>query len=85
VRILLDTHCLIRLLDDSALLTPTARRRIRQAQTVYFSTASTWQLGLKWRMDKINVQPRVIAATALSMGLHELPIKLEAVLIPSEL
>jgi len=40
---------------------------------------------LKWRKGKINVEPRVIAATALSMGLHELPIELEAVLISSEL
>jgi len=85
VRILLDTHCLIWLLDDSALLTPTARRWIGQAQAVCFSTVSIWKLGLKWRKGKINVQPRVIAATALSMGLHELPIDLEAVLISSEL
>jgi len=39
---------------------------------------------LKWRKGKINVEPRVIAATSLSMGLHELPIELEAVLISSE-
>jgi len=46
VRILLDTHGLIWLLDGSALLTPTARRWIGQAQAA-FSTSSIWALGLK--------------------------------------
>jgi PIN domain nuclease of toxin-antitoxin system len=85
VKILLDTHCLIWLLDDSGRLTPTARRLISQAETVFFSTASIWELGLKWRKGKIDVQPRAIAAAALSVGLQELPIALEAVLISSEL
>lgn len=52
---------------------------------VCFSTASIWELGLKWRKGKINIQPRVLAGAALSMGLHELSIELPAVLISSEL
>jgi PIN domain nuclease of toxin-antitoxin system len=40
---------------------------------------------LKWRKGKIDVQPRAIAAAAVSAGLQELPITLEAVLISSEL
>jgi PIN domain nuclease of toxin-antitoxin system len=85
MKLLLDTHCLIWLLNNSPELTPAARRLIANAEAVYFSTASIWELGLKWRKGKINVQPRTIANAALACGLHELAIDLEAILISSEL
>ena len=85
MKLLLDTHCLIWLLNDAPELTPAARRLISDAETVYFSFASIWEIGLKWRKGKINVQPRAIAEAALGSGLHERSIELEAILISSEL
>ena len=85
MKLLLDTHCLIWLLNDAPELTPAARRLISNAETVYFSFASIWEIGLKWRNGKINVQPRVIAEAAMASGLHERSIELEAILIASEL
>ena len=85
MKLLLDTHCLIWLLNDAPELTPSARRLISNAETVYFSFASIWEIGLKWRKGKINAQPRAIAETALASGLHERSIELEAILISSEL
>ncbi len=85
MKLLLDTHCLIWLLNNSPELTPTARRYISRAEIVYFSSASIWELGLKWRKGKINMQPRRLVQAALECGLQELPIALEAILISSEL
>ena len=85
MKLLLDTHCLIWLLNDAPELTPAARRLISNAQSVYFSAASIWELGLKWRKGKINVQPRAVAEAALACGLHELGVELEAILVSSEL
>ncbi len=85
MKLLLDTHCLLWLLDDAPELTPRARRHILNAEIVHFSTASIWELGLKWRKGKINVQPRAIAKAAQQAGLRELVIDLAAVLLSSEL
>ena len=85
MKLLLDTHCLIWLLNDAPELTPAARRLIGNAEVVYFSTASIWEVGLKWRKGKINIQPRAMAEAALASGLHELNIELEVILISSEL
>lgn len=85
MKLLLDTHCLLWLLNDAPELTPTARRLIANAEVVYFSDASIWELGLKWRKGKINVEPRQIAEAAIASGLQALPIELTAILVSSEL
>lgn len=85
MKLLLDTHCLIWLLNDAPELTPTARRMISNAEAVYFSSASIWELGLKWRKGKINVLPRAVAEAAIASGLRELAIGLDAILVSSEL
>ena len=85
MRILLDTHCLIWLLDDSPSLSVKARRLILDAAEVYFSSASIWEIGLKWRKGKISVQPRLVAQAAMASGLRELPVSMEAMLVSCEL
>jgi PIN domain nuclease of toxin-antitoxin system len=85
VNLLLDTHCLLWLLTDSPALDERARRAITGAETVWFSEASIWELGLKWRKSKIAMQPRRIAAQALGNGLRALSISIEALLVSSEL
>lgn len=85
MKLLLDTHCLIWLLTDSPQLGAAARRAIKNAEDVWFSDASIWELGLKWRKGKIAVQPRRIAEQAFTNGLRSLPITLETILLSSEL
>lgn len=85
MKLLLDTHCLIWLLADSPQLDAAARKRIAEAEGVWFSEASIWELGLKWRKGKIAVAPRRLAAQALANGLRPLAIQLEALLLSSEL
>lgn len=85
MKLLLDTHCLIWLLTDAPELGGASRRAVMQADSVWFSDASIWELGLKWRKGKIALQPRRIAEQALSNGLIPLPMVREALLLSSEL
>ena len=84
MNLLLDTHCLLWLLTDSPVLDERARRAITGAESVWFSEASIWELGLKWRKGKIALQPRRVAMQALSNGLRPLPISMGALLVSSE-
>ena len=85
MKLLLDTHCLIWLLTDAPELDGASRRAVAQADSVWFSDASIWELGLKWRKGMIAVQPRRIAEQALANGLTPLPMVREALLLSSEL
>lgn len=85
MKLLLDTHCLIWLLTDAPQLDEAARRSIENAESVWFSDASLWEIGLKWRMGKIGVQPRRIFKQAISNGLRSLSIHQEALLLSCEL
>jgi PIN domain nuclease of toxin-antitoxin system len=85
VNLLLDTHCLIWALTDAPQLGSAARRAISEAQSVWFSEASIWELGLKWRKGKINLQPRRIHEQALDDGFRSMPITVEQLLLSCEL
>jgi PIN domain nuclease of toxin-antitoxin system len=85
VNLLLDTHCLIWALTDAPQLGPKARRTIAAADSVWFSEASIWEIGLKWRKGKISLQPRRIAEQAVRDRFRPMPITLESILLSSEL
>lgn len=85
MKLLLDTHCLIWLLADAPQLSEATRLIIADAESVWFSDASIWELGLKWRKGKIAMQPRYIAKQALTNGLRPLPIHHEPLLLSCEL
>ena len=85
MNLLLDTHCLIWALTDAPELGAAARRAIAAAGSVWFSEASVWELGLKWRRGKIALQPRRIVEQALRDRFRPMPITLEAILLSSEL
>jgi PIN domain nuclease of toxin-antitoxin system len=85
VKLLLDTHCLIWLLTDAPQLDAAARRTIGDAENVWFSDASVWELAFKWRKGKIALQPRRIVRQAVSNGLRCLPIHQEPLLLSCEL
>lgn len=85
MKLLLDTHCLVWLLTDAPQLDARARRACADAESVWFSDASIWELGLKWRKGKIALQPRRVAQQAIADGLRCLPIHQEALLMSCEL
>ncbi len=84
MRLLLDTHCLIWLVTDAPELDAAARRAIADADSVWFSDASLWELGLKWRKGKIAVQPRRSLRQAIANGLRPLAIHQEPLLVSCE-
>jgi PIN domain nuclease of toxin-antitoxin system len=85
VKLLLDTHCLIWALTDAPELDAKARRVIMDAESVWFSEASIWELGLKWRKGKIGLQPRRVFEQAQRDRFLPMPITIEAILLSSEL
>ena len=85
MKLLLDTHCLIWLLTDAPQLNAAARRSISDAESVWFSDASLWELGLKWRKGKIALPPRRISRQATGNGLRCLAIHQESLLLSCEL
>lgn len=85
MNLLLDTHCLIWALTDAPQLRRQARRAIASADSVWFSEASIWELGLKWRKGKIGLQPRRIVEQALRDRFRQMAITLEAILLSNEL
>lgn len=85
MNLLLDTHCLLWALTDAPQLGPPARRALAAADSVWFSEASIWELGLKWRKGKIALQPRRIVEQALRDRFRPMPVTLEAILLSSEL
>jgi PIN domain nuclease of toxin-antitoxin system len=71
--LLLDTHVLLWLLDDSARLGNGARDRIRDSAAVYVSAASTWELAIKAAIGKITLPDDLDDAIARS-ALRDLPV-----------
>ena len=85
MKLLLDTHCLIWALTDAPALSARARTTIARAEVVGFSEASVWEIGLKWRKGKINLQPRRVLDQALRDGFRPLALDLESILLSCEL
>ncbi len=85
MKILLDTHCLIWALTDAPALNEKARAAIARAEMVGFSEASVWEIGLKWRKGKINLQPRRVVEQALRDGFRMVALSIEPILLSCEL
>ncbi len=84
MKLLLDTHCLIWALADAPALSVAARAAMARADEVAFSEASVWEIGLKWRKGKINLQPRRVVEQALRDGFRLCALSLEPILLSCE-
>lgn len=72
MRLLLDTNILLWLMSDNKRLTSSARSLIVDASEVYVSSVSLWEVAIKWRIGKIEEDPRLIAGQLDSAGILEL-------------
>lgn len=72
MRLLLDTHVLI-WWDAGARLSREARNAIRDADEVYVSAASAWEIAIKTALGKI-VSSRTVSDAVESSGFTELPV-----------
>jgi PIN domain nuclease of toxin-antitoxin system len=62
VRVLVDTHIWLWLLQSPDRLSPAARSAVEQADDVVLSVASVWELAIKERLGKIALKLSVGAA-----------------------
>jgi len=74
VRLLLDTHILLWLMEDDPRLTASAHSLIEDASEVFVSSASIWEIAIKWRLGKIEENPKIVADHLQAAGLRELLI-----------
>ncbi len=74
MRLLLDTHVLI-WWDAGARLSRKAASAIREAEQVYVSAASAWEVAIKASLGRLETTRRFADAVAES-GFEELPIRI---------
>jgi PIN domain nuclease of toxin-antitoxin system len=74
VRILLDTHVLI-WWDEGARLHQEAKRAIRDADQVYVSAVSGWEIAIKTSLGRLRPK-RTVAVALEQSGFEELPLRL---------
>ncbi len=74
MRLLLDTHVFLWAVAGSASLKPAARRLIEEAEEVYVSAASIWEIAIKARLGKLKADPTELAAAIAPSGFLELPV-----------
>jgi PIN domain nuclease of toxin-antitoxin system len=72
VNLLLDTHVLI-WWDEGRRLSAEARRVIREAEDVYVSAASAWEIAIKTALGRIKPR-RTVEQAAAESGFLELPV-----------
>jgi len=88
VKLLLDTHLLVRAMGEPAWLGPALRELLEDPQhTLCFSVASLWELVIKAALGRggVQVQPSVLRRTLLDGGFVGLPIEAAHVLAVAQL
>lgn len=71
--LLLDTHVVLWLLDDSPRLGTDARSRIGAAGRVHMSAASAWEISIKRSLGKLVI-PEDFEQAVVASGLADLPV-----------
>lgn len=74
MRLLLDTHILYWWFYDPGKLSPHAVKTIKDAEEVFFSSASLWEIAIKVRLGKIKADPRQILHRTEQNDFIELPV-----------
>ena len=74
MRLLLDTHVLI-WWDEGARIAPKAAAAIRDADQVYVSAVTGWEIAIKASLGRLDTTRRVADAVVES-GFEELPVRL---------
>jgi PIN domain nuclease of toxin-antitoxin system len=74
VRLLLDTHIFLWLVDDDPRLTSQARNLIRSAERIFVSSATIWEISIKVRLGKLRVDSDELIEEMQKIGFDELPV-----------
>ena len=74
MRLLLDTHALLWLMEGSSRLSSQARKLIVNAAEVYVSSASIWEIAIKAQLGKIQGDAEAVVNQLEAAGLRELHV-----------
>ncbi|MHB2021019.1 MAG: type II toxin-antitoxin system VapC family toxin [Candidatus Xenobia bacterium] len=74
MKLLLDTQVLLWFLADSRRLARPAKKQIVDADEVWVSAASIWEISIKAAIGKLKVNPADVAAEIAPNGFAELPV-----------
>lgn len=74
MRILLDTHIFLWCLKDDKRLTKAAKSKILNANEVYISAASIWEISIKIKLNKLEADIDELVESIPASGFLELPI-----------
>ena len=74
MRLLLDTHVFLWLVSDPPRLSSRAKTLIRNAERIYISSATIWEVAIKVRLGKLRADPDELTGEMQKNGFEELPI-----------
>ncbi len=74
MRLLLDTHILLWAMSDNVKLSKAARRQIANADTIFASAASLWEISVKVALAKLHLDIDELVTLLGEAGLEPLPI-----------
>ncbi len=74
MRLLIDTQIFIWAVIDSKSLSSQARQVLLDADEVFVSAASIWEIAIKVRLGKLGGDPSTFTAAISQSGFNELPI-----------
>lgn len=74
MRLLLDTHVLLWSLADDPRIADIEARLLDEANEVFFSVASLWELAIKIGAGKLDLDVDELRRAALQSGFTELPV-----------
>ena len=75
MRLLLDTQILLWLVADDMRLSTSARLRILDATSVFISSASIWEIAIKFRIGRLRLDPDDAIREIEINGFEELPVR----------
>jgi PIN domain nuclease of toxin-antitoxin system len=75
MKILLDTHIYLWVVMDHPKLSQEARRLILDADEVFISSASIWEIAIKVSLGKIDANVEQLVQEIQNCGFVELPIR----------
>ncbi|MES2345205.1 MAG: type II toxin-antitoxin system VapC family toxin [Chlamydiota bacterium] len=75
MKLLLDTHIFLWSVLDNRKLTKKAKSIITQAEKVYVSSASIWEIAIKQGLKKIDGDLSQLIQAITDSGFYELPVR----------
>lgn len=85
MRLLLDTHVFLWCIKDDRKLSKQARSKILQASEVYISSASIWEVTIKVKLKKLEIDLSEMVDAIAKSEFSELPITTQHAIAVSRL